>query len=103
MQQRSYEHGLDPAKPKAPYRCVLASPKLGQYIREAEREPFSDFGRRYQRLQITRVPEDCSRATSRCPRLQHNSIVFIDLSPTKVDDLRTSRSRPAAGEAVTKQ
>lgn len=23
--------------------------------------------------------------------------------PTKVDDLRTSRSRPAAGEAVTKQ
>ncbi|KAH8019815.1 hypothetical protein HPB51_022549 [Rhipicephalus microplus] len=49
----------------------------------AEREPFSNFGRRYQRLQITRVPEDCSRAASRCPRLQHTSIVFIDLSPQR--------------------
>ncbi|KAH8038029.1 hypothetical protein HPB51_020679 [Rhipicephalus microplus] len=49
----------------------------------AEREPFSNFGRRYQRLQITRVPEDCSRAGSRCPRLQHTSIVFIDLSPRR--------------------
>ncbi|KAH8035116.1 hypothetical protein HPB51_004357 [Rhipicephalus microplus] len=69
----------------------------------AEREPFSHFGRRYQGLQITGGGRGMQQSRIEVSTASAHQHCLHRPLPTKVDDLCTSRSRPAAGEAVTKQ